>query len=399
MRPGFSLTLSHRDGHARRGVLATPHGPVDTPAFMPVGTRAAVKALTPDQVAQTGSQLVLANTYHLLLRPGPEAVAALGGLHRFMAWDGPILTDSGGYQVMSLAHIRTIDDDGVSFQSHVDGTLVRLTPEEAMRVQNLLGADIAMALDECPSLRHAASRAARPAERGSSDAADSGLADDPAYLRAAVARTVAWARRCQAAHANDRQALYGIVQGGLDVGLRRACLGQLCEIGFDGYALGGLSVGEPPAAMWDLLHAFAHELPEDRPRYLMGVGTPRDLVEAIAAGVDQFDCVLPTRNGRKGYAFTSAGVVRLRNSRHRTSAAPLDPECACYTCRRFTRGYLRHLFQVGEPLGGTLVSLHNVAFYQALLRQVRAAIETGGFSSWRAAFLSRSAATSAEESE
>lgn len=329
---------------------------------MPVGTAGAVKGLTPAQLADAGCQMLLANTYHLSLRPGAEAVARLGGLHRFMNWPGALLTDSGGYQVFSLADLRRIDADGVEFRSHLDGTLMRLTPESAIDVQNRLGADVIMVLDECPPL---------PAE--------------PATLHAAVRRTVDWARRGRAAHRRPDRALFGIVQGGLDVALRRACLEQLVEIGFDGYALGGLSVGEPPEQMYELLDALAGDLPADHPRYLMGVGTPRDLVTAVAAGVDLFDCVLPTRNGRKGYAFTSAGPLRLRNARYKADDGPLDPACACHTCRGFSRAYLRHLVLSGEVLGGTLVSLHNVHFYQSLMRRMRAAIAAGRFDAWRRA--------------
>jgi queuine tRNA-ribosyltransferase len=361
----FAFEIIARDGRARRGRITTPHGSIDTPAFMPVGTAGALKALAPLQVEQTGTQIVLANTYHLLLRPGPEVVAGLGGLHGFMRWNRPILTDSGGFQVFSLGDLNRISDDGVTFRSHIDGALVALTPERSMQVQNQLGADIIMAFDECPAL---------PA--------------DAAGLRGAIERTVAWAGRCRDAHARRDQALYGIVQGGLDLALRRECLQRLVEIGFDGYAIGGLSVGEPPPEMWALLDAFADELPPDRPRYLMGVGTPRDLVEAVAAGVDQFDCVMPTRNGRKGYAFTSGGVVRLRNASHRADGEPLEAGCDCYACETgFSRGYLRHLIQAREQLGGTLVSLHNVRFYQRLMLDMRTAIESGTFAGWRRAFL------------
>jgi len=363
-------------GAARCGVLRTPHGTIETPAFMPVGTCATVKGLTPAQLAETGTQIVLANTYHLLLRPGPEIIQQLGGLQRFMGWDGAVLTDSGGFQVFSLADLRRIDDDGVAFRSHIDGTPIRLTPELAIEIQNQLGADIIMALDECPPL---------PAE--------------PTVLAAAVRRTVAWARRCRAAHRRDDQALYGIVQGGLDRGLRRACLADLAALDFDGYALGGLSVGEPPAEMHALLAELGPELPADRPRYLMGVGTPRDLVHAVAAGIDQFDCVLPTRNGRKGYAFTSVGVRRLRNATHKRTDEPLDPACDCYACRKFSLAYLRHLFLARETLGGTLVSLHNVAFYQAWLRQMRAAITAGTFESWRRAALAGPVCMAASDDE
>jgi queuine tRNA-ribosyltransferase len=383
--PLFRFELLHTCGTARRGRIHTPHGVIDTPAFMPVGTRAAVKGVAPAQLAETGAQIVLANTYHLMLRPTAEVVAGLGGLHRMMNWPGAILTDSGGFQVFSLAALRKIDDDGVTFQSHIDGAIIRLGPDEAMRIQRLLGADIIMAFDECPPL---------PA--------------DGAALRAAVERTIAWARRCKAAHgapavalasARDspaKQALYGIVQGGLDVALRAECLARLVEIDFDGYALGGLSVGEPPEHMHALLCEFAHRMPSDRPRYLMGVGTPLDLVNAVAAGIDQFDCVLPTRNGRKGYAFTSAGVLRLRNSAHRLSCAPLDSDCDCHACRGFSRGYIRHLLMSEEVLGATLVSLHNLRFYQRLMADMRAAIVAGSFPDWRKAFLACPAVGGAE---
>lgn len=370
----FSFTISHRSGRARRGRIQTPHGAVDTPAFMPVGTRATVKSLTPEQISGSGAQIILANTYHLLLRPGADVVARLGGLQRFSGWNGPMLTDSGGFQVFSLADLRRLDDDGVEFRSHIDGSPVLLTPERSIETQNALGADIIMAFDECPAL---GDPTARTGERG--DCAD--------RIRDAVRRTVLWARRSKAAHARRDQALYGIVQGGLDVELRRRCLGELGEIGFDGYAIGGLSVGEPPPAMWALLDAFADQLPADQPRYLMGVGRPIDIVRAVAAGVDQFDCVLPTRNGRKGYAFTSRGVTRLRNAAHRLDGGPLDPACGCYCCRNFSRGYLRHLFMCEELLGGALVSLHNLAFYQSLMRQIREAIERDSFAAWKAEYL------------
>ncbi len=386
MIAGFSFELARVDGRARCGALTTPHGRVLTPAFMPVGTQAAIKCLTPEQVAETGAQIVLANTYHLLLRPGAETVAHFGGLHAFMDWQGPILTDSGGFQVFSLADLRRIDDDGVVFRSHVDGAAIALTPQRSIQVQNQLGADIIMCFDECPAL-HASAAEAPAAGRA---AAPRGGAADRDRVSDAVRRTIAWARRCKAAHARVEateagppQALYGIVQGGLDVALRRQCLAELAAIGFDGYALGGLSVGERPEEMWALLDAFACELPADQPRYLMGVGTPRDLVEAVAAGIDQFDCVLPTRNGRKGYAFTTHGTLRLKNAAHRLSHQPLDGDCDCYCCRRFTRGYLRHLFMTGEMLGGTLVSIHNIRFFQRLMRSMRDAIAGGAFDAFR----------------
>ncbi len=394
-------------GTARCGRITTAHATIDTPAFMPVGTRATVKGVTPAQLADSGAQIVLANTYHLLLRPTAEVIFALGGLHRVMAWPGSILTDSGGFQVFSLSELRKIDDDGVTFQSHIDGAMIRLTPEESLRIQHRLGADIIMAFDECPSL---------PAT--------------PAALRGAVERTIAWARRCRAAHraaaeqgliapteaaftqmdesvaahqsldepaagvaalaqnTPAQQALYGIAQGGLERTLRLECLERLAEIGFDGYALGGLSVGEPPAEMHALLFDVVPQMPAAQPRYLMGVGTPLDLVNAVAAGIDQFDCVLPTRNGRKGYAFTSAGVLRVKNARHRLSRAPLDEACDCYACRHFSCGYLRHLLLAEEVLGSTLVSLHNLRFYQNLMARMRAAILAGSFAAWRNEFLS-----------
>jgi queuine tRNA-ribosyltransferase len=370
------LRIDATCGHARRGVIHTPHGDIDTPAFMPVGTCAAIKGLTPDQVAETGTQIVLANTYHLLLRPGAEVVERLGGLHRFMGWERPILTDSGGFQVFSLAALRKLNNNGVVFQSHIDGAVFELTPERSIEVQNQLGADIVMAFDECPPL---------PAERSA--------------LSEAVTRTLHWAERSKAAHRRDDQALYGIVQGGLDLEQRARCLEGLVAIGFDGYALGGLSVGEAPGEMWRLLAEFADALPADKPRYLMGVGTPRDLVEAVAAGVDQFDCVLPTRNGRKGYAFTSQGVLRLRNAAHRLDAGPLDSDCDCYACRRFSRAYLRHLLMQGETLGGALVSIHNLHFYQALMKRMRLEIAQGSFDDWRAGFVSGPAAGASEEQE
>lgn len=371
---GFAFQVKARCSKARRGVISTPHRQIDTPAFMPVGTRAALKGLTPAQIAETGTQVVLANTYHLMLRPGTEVIEQLGGLHRFMAWDRPLLTDSGGYQVFSLAELRQTNDEGVEFRSHIDGAILRLTPESSIAAQNQLGADIIMPLDECPPL---------PAQ--------------PGVLREAVRRTVAWAARSREAHRREDQALYGIVQGGLDLELRRRCLEQLVELKFDGYAIGGLSVGEPQQAMWSLLGDFADELPAERPRYLMGVGTPRDLVEAVGAGVDQFDCVLPTRNGRNGYVFTSRGTLRMRNARHSASDAVLDPACDCYTCRNFSRGYLRHLFLSGEVLGATLVSLHNVYFYQSLMRQMRAAIEAGEFEAWKEPFAAGGVADPSEE--
>ncbi len=352
----FGLEIQCLDSgtHARAGVLRTPHGLVETPVFMPVGTRASVKGILPQQLRDAGADIVLANTYHLALRPGADTIAGLGGLHRFMSWQGPILTDSGGFQVFSLAELTALDDDGVSFRSHIDGAPLRLDPASAVHIQEQLGADIIMAFDQCPAL---------PAE--------------PQVLEQAVARTIRWAAACKAAHRRQDQALFGIVQGGLDIDLRSRCLDALVPLDFAGYALGGLSVGESPDDMADFLNKFAHRLPADRPRYLMGVGRPIDILRAVAAGIDMFDCVMPTRNGRNSFAFTDDGFVRLRNARHRLDESPLDPGCTCYTCKHFTRAYLRHLFLADEMLGPILVSLHNIAYYQSWMKRIRRAIQAG----------------------
>jgi queuine tRNA-ribosyltransferase len=329
---------------------------VETPVFMPVGTRAAVKGLTPDRLRAVGTAIILANTYHLAIRPGAEVVGQLGGLHRFMGWEGPILTDSGGFQVFSLATLRSVDDEGVTFKSHVDGAVMRLDPPTAIQMQERLGADIIMALDQCPSL---------PAE--------------PHVLEEAVARTICWATACKRAQRRSDQALFGIVQGGLDADLRRRCLDGLVELDFLGYAIGGLSVGESPKETADLVRRFAWHLPEARPRYLMGVGRPLDILEAVAAGVDMFDCVLPTRNGRNSFAFTNSGCLRLRNARYKTDDRPLDDSCECYACGTFSRAYLRHLFLAGEMLGPILVSLHNIAYYHRWMKRIRDAIASYKF--------------------
>jgi queuine tRNA-ribosyltransferase len=354
------------DGAARRGRLHTPHGAVETPVFMPVGTQATVKGLTPAQLEEAGARMVLGNTYHLALRPGDELVAGLGGLHRFMGWAGPILTDSGGYQVYSLAQARKITDEGAVFRSQIDGALLELTPERAVAIQENLGSDVAMCLDECPP------------------------ADGPAdYLRVAVERTLRWAHRCRAAHRRADQALFAIVQGGTDLGLRRRCVEELAALDFPGYALGGFSVGETAAQMVSALGPSAALLPADRPRYLMGVGRPQDILAAVESGIDMFDCVLPTRNGRNAQAFTRDGPLRMRNAQHRRDPAPLESGCACYTCRHFSRGYLHHLFLAEEMLGPTLLSLHNVAFYCRLMAEARAAIEQGRYGAFRAGCLAR----------
>jgi queuine tRNA-ribosyltransferase len=350
----FTFEIKHESGAARRGIFTTPHGPVETPAFMPVGTAGTVKGVTPAQLRATGAQMILANTYHLQLRPSADVVADLGGLHRFMAWDGPILTDSGGYQVFSLTQINRITDDGVEFRSHIDGASLRLDARSATEVQNKLGADVIMAFDQCPP-----------------------LPCDTETLRGVVERTIRWARVCKENHARDDQALFGIVQGGIDPGLRRRCAEALIEIGFDGYAIGGLSVGESHAEMATILPAITAALPKNRPRYLMGVGMPRDILAAVQAGADLFDCVLPTRNGRNSQAFTRTGLLRMRNEKHRLDDGPLEPDCDCETCRNFSRGYIRHLFNAGEMLGPTLTSIHNLRFFQRFLARIRELIPAG----------------------
>ena len=366
MTPPLDFHVRSRDGAARTGRLTTPHGVVETPMFMPVGTQATVKGLTPDQLTAVGTRILLGNTYHLTLRPGDELVAALGGLHRFMGWPGPILTDSGGYQVFSLADRLQIDDRGARFRSHIDGTPLELTPERAVEIQQNLGSDIAMVLDECP-----------PADA------------DPARLRGAVERTVRWAERCRTHHSRRDQALFAIVQGGTDLGLRAECARELVAMDFPGYALGGFSVGESPEAMHAALPDSVALLPAEKPRYLMGVGRPEDLLAGVAAGIDLFDCVMPTRSGRNALAFTADGPLRLRNARHRRDPAPLESGCPCYTCANFSRAYLHHLFAAEEMLGPTLLSLHNVAYYLRLMADARAAIGRGDFAAFRAACLVR----------
>jgi queuine tRNA-ribosyltransferase len=358
--------LLQTDGGARLGRLETAHGAVETPLFMPVGTQATVKGLTPQQLREAGAQMVLANTYHLTLRPGDALIAELGGLHRFMAWEGPILTDSGGFQVYSLALSRRIDDRAVVFRSHIDGALLELSPERAVAIQENLGSDIAMCLDECP-----------PAEAA------------PEVLREAVRRTIHWAERCRAVHQRPDQALFAIVQGGTDLELRTACATALTALDFPGYALGGFSVGETPAQMLDALGPAAALLPADRPRYLMGVGRPQDILEAVARGIDLFDCVLPTRNGRNASAFTSDGPLRLRNACHKRDPRPIESGCPCYACRHFSRAYLHHLFLADEMLGPTLLSLHNVAFYGRFLAELRQAIRESRWAAFRTVSLAR----------
>ncbi len=364
----FRFELEHVDEEtgARAGRWITPHGEVETPVFMPVGTQATVKGLTPEQLRQVGVQKILANTYHLALRPGSELIAELGGLHNFMGWDGPILTDSGGFQVFSLATLRKLDDDGVSFRSHIDGSLLELTPESAMRIQEQLGADCIMCLDECPPHD-------TPLDR----------------LQESVDLTTRWAARCRDAHRREDQALFGIVQGATNQEMRERSAEGLLPLDFPGYAVGGLSVGESPASMYQTLEWTIPLLPTDRPRYLMGVGTPTDLLESVLRGVDLFDCVMPTRNGRNALAFTSQGKLRLRNEKHKRDDSPLDPECECPCCRQFSRAYLRHLFLTKEMLGPILLSWHNIAFYQKLMRDLRSAILCGEAAGFRSAQLAR----------
>jgi len=369
----FSFRVEALSGAARAGLLATPHGRVETPAFMPVGTAGAVKAMTRAQLEETGARILLANTYHLMLRPGDDVVAELGGLHGFTGWPGPFLTDSGGYQVFSLAALRRIDEDGVSFRSHLDGSSHRLTPERSMEVQSNLGADVVMAFDECPPA--AASRE---------------------EVAAAAERTSRWARRSRAAHRRDDQWLFGIVQGGIHLDLRERSALEVVALGFAGHAIGGLAVGEARDDTWRVVQHVAPLLPAEKPRYLMGVGTPEDILDGVARGVDLFDCVLPTRNARNGQLFTSAGRLSIRNARYRRDPRPPDPACACFTCRTASRAYLRHLHLAGEMTAATLMTLHNLAFYLDTLRAVRQNILLGRFEEFRRGLLRALAASEAE---
>jgi len=347
----MKFTLVDQDGPARRGRLDFDRGCVETPAFMPVGTLGTVKAMTPEELEQCGAQIILGNTFHLMLRPGVDVISAHGGLHEFMHWSGPILTDSGGFQVWSLAKIRKITEQGVLFQSPIDGSSQFLGPEESMAIQQALHADIVMAFDECTPY---------PAS--------------PEQCRESMELSLRWAQRCRDAHQNQPGALFGIVQGGMYVDLRLAAVAGLRETGFDGYAIGGLSVGEPKSDMARILASVTPALPQEKPRYLMGVGTPADIVRAVAQGIDMFDCVLPTRNARNGWLFTRAGSVKIRNARYRSDLQPVDPGCACYTCQHYSRAYLHHLHRSHEILGARLATIHNLFFYQTLMRQLRAAI-------------------------
>ncbi|MFA6134294.1 MAG: tRNA guanosine(34) transglycosylase Tgt [Phycisphaerae bacterium] len=378
----FSFNILARDGKARLGKLATDHGEVDTPVFMPVGTAGSVKGVCPDQLRAAGVQMILGNTYHLMLRPGPQTVEALGGLHRIMAWNGPILTDSGGFQVFSLAHLRKIDDQGVVFQSHIDGAQVALTPQRAIAIQRSLGGDVMMQLDECP-----------PANAEKDQVAQ------------AVARSAAWAglcsqewRRSPQTPFGHGQVLFGIQQGGVHVDLRARSAAALAELDLPGYAIGGLSVGEGHDAMCGVLEHIDGQLPDAKPRYLMGVGEPRDILAAVACGVDMFDCVMPTRNGRNAQAFTWGGKLHLRNAKYTTDPAPLEESCDCFACRNYSRGTIRHLFMAKEMLGPTLVSIHNLHFLACFTAAIRAAIAEGSLAQSAAGWNQRFYAA-AEEGE
>lgn len=360
MKRCFSFVAHATDGHARTGSFTTPHGDVETPTFMPVGTAGAVKALTPEDLMHTGAAMILGNTYHLMLRPGHELIRRAGGLHGFMGWDGAILTDSGGYQIFSLSQRCRIHDDGVTFASHLDGTRFDLTPEYAMEVEQALGADVAMVLDECPP--------------GGAPRED---------VERAVRRTTDWAKRCLSAHHRTDQALFGIVQGGVYEDLRASHADELAALDFDGLAIGGLSVGEPKEAMDEVIRAVAPTLPLDRPRYLMGVGTEEDILNGVMSGIDLFDCVLPTRNARNGQAFTSQGRLVIKQAKYREDSSPLDESCDCYACQTFDRRYLRHLYISDDILAHRMLTLHNLSHYGRLMAGARESIRAGDFEAYR----------------
>jgi queuine tRNA-ribosyltransferase len=363
--PAIDFKVIKRDGAtaARLGSLTTPHGRIDTPIFMPVGTQATVKAMTPEELRQVGAQIILANTYHLYIRPGHELVGRLGGLHEFMHWQGPILTDSGGFQVFSLGELRKITEEGVRFQSHLDGSYHFISPETAMVIQEALGGDIIMCFDECPPY---------PAEYS--------------YVEKSLGLTSRWARRCKEAHRRKDQALFGIVQGGMHRTLRERSAAELMEIGFDGYALGGLSVGEEKELMYEVMGYCGPVLPEGQPRYVMGIGAPEDLIEGIHAGFDMFDCVMPTRNARNGMLFTSFGRINIKGAAYAEDRAPIDAACDCYVCRNYSRAYLRHLYRSGEILASRLNTWHNLHYYLNLMAQARQAIAAGRFGEFRKEF-------------
>ena len=356
--------LIKTDGQARLGTLMTAHGPIDTPAFMPVGTAATVKAMTPEAVRETGAQIILGNTYHLMLRPGAERVERFGGLHEFMNWQGPILTDSGGYQIMSLTELRKLDEDGVTFRSHVDGSYHKLTPERSVQIQHMLDADITMVLDECTPF---------PATEEEAESS--------------MQLSMRWAERCRTSfRQRPGYGLFGIVQGGIYADLRAQSAKRLTEIGFDGYAVGGLAVGEGRELMFQTLDVTVPHLPTDHPRYLMGVGKPEDLVGAVRRGIDMFDCVLPTRNARNGWLYTPRGVVKIRNASNKLNTAPVQEDCSCYTCSHYSRAYLCHLYRSQEMLGARLCTIHNLHYYQSLMAGIRQAIESRQFARFRQEF-------------
>jgi queuine tRNA-ribosyltransferase len=362
----FKIIKQDGETAARVGSLTTAHGRIDTPVFMPVGTQATVKAMTPEELTEVGARIILANTYHLYLRPGHELIARLGGLHEFMRWQGPILTDSGGFQLFSLGALRKITEEGVKFQSHLDGSYHFISPESSIAIQEKLGSDIIMCFDECPPY---------PA--------------DYEYVRRSMEMTSRWAVRCKAAHRRRDQALFGIVQGGMHPDLREQSAHDLQETGFDGYAMGGLSVGEEKAVMHEMLERCAPFLPADRPRYVMGIGAPEDLVEAMAAGYDMFDCVMPTRNARNGMLFTSFGRINIKGAKYAEDRGPIDPECGCYVCRNYSRAYLRHLYRCGEILASRLNTWHNLHYYAALMAGARTAIAAGRFAEFRREFYAK----------
>jgi queuine tRNA-ribosyltransferase len=374
---GFRFELLTRDGAARTGAIHTPRGEVRTPAFMPVGTAGSVKAMLPASVREAGADIILGNTYHLMLRPGAERVARLGGLHKFTGWERPILTDSGGFQVMSLSKLRKLSEEGVRFRSHIDGAEEFLSPERAMEIQNLLGSDIQMVLDECPAF-------------GTSEA----------EIEESLALSMRWARRSKAAFGEQPgRACFGIVQGGVFPRLRERSAAELREIGFDGYAVGGLAVGEGQQAMFETLEATVPHLPADKPRYLMGVGKPDDIVGSVLCGIDMFDCVLPTRSGRNGQAFTWGGTLNLRNARHAEDPGPLDPECRCPACRQFSRAYLHHAVKANEIIASMLITWHNLTFYQDLMAGLRAAIASASLAVFAGRFRARYGAGGEGESQ
>ena len=362
----FSFEVTASDQKARCGVLKTPHGEIETPVFMPVGTQATVKTVSPKELEEVGASIILSNTYHLMLRPGKDIIKKLGGLHHFMQWPKPILTDSGGFQVFSLANQRVVKEEGAYFQSYIDGEKILLTPEKAIEIQEALGADIIMCFDECPP-----------------------FPSTQKEIEASLNLSLRWALRCKRAKTKNTQVLFGIVQGGVFLDLRKQSLERTVEIDFDGYALGGLSVGEDQGRMIEMVSEIAHQMPPQKPRYLMGVGTPQDLLECVVHGLDMFDCIMPTKNARNGGLFTSLGAINLANAQYKEDPSPIDPDCTCYTCSHFSRAYLRHLFMSSEGLGARLNTLHNLSFYVTFMRKIRQAIQEKRLDAFRKNFYQR----------